>query len=57
MLYRNKKNGKIYILIAEAINCTNAQDGQKMYIYKQDDCPLTFVRSQEEFHEKFEEVK
>ena len=55
--YRNKKNGKIYTVTGEALNCTNAQDGQEMFIYNVDDCELTFVRSKEEFNEKFEFVK
>ena len=55
--YRNKKNGKIYTVTGEALNCTNAQDGQKMFIYKVSDCDLTCVRSKEEFYEKFELVK
>ena len=55
--YRNKKNGKIYTVTGEALNCTNVQDGQEMFIYNVDDCELTFVRSKEEFNEKFERVK
>ena len=55
--YRNKKNGKIYTVTGEALNCTNAQDGQEMFIYNVKDCELTFVRSKEEFNEKFERVK
>ena len=55
--YRNKKNGKIYTVTGKALNCTNAQDGQEMFMYKVDDCNLTFVRSKEEFNEKFEFVK
>lgn len=56
MKYKNKKNGKIYTVIGEALNCTNAQDGQKMYIYTVEDSDLTFVRSIDEFNEKFEKV-
>ena len=55
--YRNKKNGKIYTVTGEVLNCTNKQDGQEMFMYKVDDCNLTFVRSKEEFNEKFEFVK
>ena len=55
--YRNKKNGKIYTVTGEVLNCTNKQDGQEMFMYKVDDCELTFVRSKEEFNEKFEFVK
>ena len=55
--YRNKKNGKIYTVTGEVLNCTNKQDGQEMFMYKVDDCNLTFVRSKEEFNQKFEEIK
>lgn len=55
--YRNKKNGKIYTVTGEVLNCTNEQDGQEMFMYKVDDCNLTFVRSKEEFNQKFEEIK
>ena len=55
--YRNKKNGKIYTVTGEVRNCTNEQDGQEMFMYKVDDCNLTFVRSKEEFNQKFEEIK
>lgn len=57
MLYRNKKNGKLYSVIGQAINCTNAQDGQRMVIYELPGCDFTFVRCLYEFQEKFEEVK
>lgn len=56
MKYRNKKNGKTYTVIGEVINCTNEQDGQKMYLYKQDECELTFVREINEFNIKFERI-
>ena len=55
--YRNKKNGKIYTVTGEVLNCTNKQDGQEMFMYKVDDCNLTFVRSKEEFYEKFEKLE
>ena len=55
--YKNKKNGKIYTVTGEVLNCTNEQDGQEMFMYKVDDCNLTFVRSKEEFNQKFEEIK
>ena len=55
--YRNKKNGKIYTVTGECLNCTNAQDGQEMYIYKVEGSDLTFARSKQEFHEKFTKVQ
>ena len=50
--YRNKKNGKIYIVLGEVFDCTNEKvcilynDGQKL-----------FVREKNEFFEKFEKVE
>ncbi len=57
MFYKNNKNGKIYEVIGECLNCTNAQDGQEMYIYKVEGSDLTFTRSKQEFHEKFTKVE
>ena len=56
--YRNKKKGTYYELLSDnIINCTNANDGQIMVMYKSLDNPkLTFVREKEEFFIKFEEV-
>lgn len=51
MNYIHLKTGNIYQKIGEAINCTNAQDGQVMIIYKRDD--MTFVREKNEFEAKF----
>lgn len=67
MIYRHKKTGNLYkAWIFDAINCTNAQDGQVMVIYKRalrtvrsDGEPPTspcFVREANEFYEKFERV-
>lgn len=55
MYFKNKKNGKLYYVVGEAINVTNAQDGQKMYIYRaaEGDSPI-YVRSIEEFNLKFD---
>ena len=56
--YKNKKKGTFYVLINDnVINCTNANDGQIMVMYKSEDNPdLVFVREKEEFFIKFEEV-
>ena len=59
MIYKNKKKGTLYRLLGTAINCTNAQDGQIMFIYEpieQRDEHLVFVRERNEFYEKFELV-
>lgn len=55
-LVQNKKTKGIYqVLFTEAINCTNAQDGQIMVAYT--DGEKLFVREQKEFCEKFVTVK
>jgi len=56
--FRNKKNGNIYIVEKIVCNATNAQNGQKMYLYYGENDPNNFyVRSVEEFLEKFEDEK
>ena len=58
MRYRNKKNKHIYKILNYAINCTNAQDGQQMCIYyNEENESQLFVREVSEFNEKFEPVK
>ena len=54
---KHLKTGAIYQVVGEAINATDAQDGQGMVIYRRDG--VTFVREVHEFMEKFaaEEVK
>ena len=34
MIYKNKKKGTLYKIIGSVINCTNAQDGQEMFLYE-----------------------
>ena len=53
-LYRNKKKGTIYYVTGSCINCTNAQDGQRMILYT--DGENNFCREEKEFDEKFEPV-
>lgn len=45
------KTGNIYQVIDEAINATNANDGEIVVIYKKDG--QLFVREKKEFYEKF----
>lgn len=52
--YRNKKNGKIYIVVSEVIDCTNERDGTICILYN--DGKKLFVREKKEFLEKFEKV-
>lgn len=55
--WRNKKNGHIYVVVMSVINCTNAQDGQLMIVYKREDSDdLVFCREMKEFYNKFESV-
>ena len=56
--YRNIKNGNIYEVIRDdVINCTNANDNQKMVLYRCDEYPdLLFVREKNEFNIKFMEI-
>ena len=50
----NRKKRTRYFFIGYALNCTNAQDGQQMVLYKSEDDPnLTFVRERGEFYDKF----
>jgi hypothetical protein len=53
--YRNKKNGKVYIVLGEVIDCTNERDGTVCILYT--DEKKLFVREKNEFFEKFEKVK
>ena len=55
-VYRNKKNGKLYTVTDEAINATNAQDGQQMIAYRSSDGQL-YVREKAEFLAKFDSVE
>lgn len=51
-LYYNRKSGDIYSVICEAIDATNARDGNKVVVYM--NCAgLIFVRDLAEFNEKF----
>jgi len=56
MLYRNKKNGKIYFVLSESIiDATNGRETEEpMVLYTNED--NFFVRKQSEFFEKFEKV-
>lgn len=50
----NIKNQTDYICLGEVTNATNAQDGQKMFLYSNG--KDFYVREQEEFKIKFESV-
>lgn len=55
---RHKKTGQLYVAACIATNCTNAQDGERMVLYRKKTDLTTsarwFVREIEEFLEKFE---
>lgn len=54
-LYRNKKNGKLYVLLAKAVDCTNERDGLPVVVYcPQDDPAFVSVREEREFLAKFD---
>lgn len=52
----HKKTGKEYTILDDnIINCTNANDQERMVLYvNNDDISRLFVRKYEEFLEKFE---
>lgn len=52
--WRNKKNGKMYIVIDVVENQTNGCEGIPMVLYfPQDNANLRYVRTLEEFKVKF----
>lgn len=55
-LYRNRKSGRVYALIAEACDCTNSRDGTPVviYTYLEPEHRRLFVRERAEFLQKFE---
>ena len=52
----HNKTGKLYFLLQDVINATNAQDGQKMCLYINTKGQM-FVRERKEFFEKFTSVQ
>lgn len=56
--FRNKKNGKTYVVRSKITNATNGQNDQEMYLYYAEDNPLKqYARNVLEFNEKFDEIK
>ena len=60
-LWKHTKTSNLYVIFYLATNCTNAQDGQSMVIYRRSNPNLSsdisfkyFVRELEEFKQKFE---
>lgn len=52
-LYRNRKNGKLYMALDTVTNATNAQDDQEMILYKPVGSDRLFCRETNEFNVKF----
>lgn len=52
ILFRNKKNQKIYKALGVITNATNSNDGQKMVLYIAEDSNV-YARSLDEFKIKF----
>lgn len=59
--WKHLKTGNLYTIFNLATNCTNAQDGQSMVIYRRHNPEMSadisfkyFVRELEEFKQKFE---
>lgn len=52
-LFRNRKNGNLYIKLDTVTNATNAQDDQEMVLYRPVKSERLFCRETTEFQEKF----
>jgi len=53
-IYRNKKNGKEYLLILTAIDVTNNKDSECVVYTENENVGKIYVRDSIEFQEKFE---
>ena len=47
------KTGKMYYILAEATDCTNARDGNRVVVYTNAERTHLFTRDLEEFNLKF----
>ena len=57
MIYKNKKTGNLYRLLAVATDCTNSRDSSNVIVYCPDDNEHSiFVRDIDEFNDKFDPV-
>lgn len=58
-IWRSNKNGRQYVVLSSATNCTNEQDGQSMVLYvvlERNIDEELYVRLRSEFLEKFSPV-
>ena len=54
--YKNKKTGKIYILLREIFDATNGREGKTVVLYIEPVQLRMYVRDATEFLEKFEVI-
>lgn len=57
MLYKHKKTGHLYRVIANATDCTNSRDSNAVVVYSREGSGDVFVRDAAEFREKFDLVE
>ena len=56
--FRNIKNGNVYIVLNQGIDCTNERDGTEVIVYyPEDKKDFLCVREKKEFLVKFIEIK
>ena len=56
--WKHNKTGRIYSLIAQAIDCTNSRDGTPVIIYSPEDAPENlYIREVGEFETKFTQIQ
>jgi hypothetical protein len=53
-IYTHKNTGRLYLVEAEAIDCTNERDGTPVVVYRRVGEHQTYVRLRSEFTEQFE---
>jgi len=59
-VWKNKKNGELYIVLHNAVDCTNERDGKHAIVYVRfpvvDAQADVYVRDEEEFVAKFSKM-
>lgn len=55
---RNKKTGRIYVVVGAATDCTNVREGTPVVLYRRaDSVGGLWVRETREFNDKFEPLE
>lgn len=55
--YKHKKTGNLYVVLTQAIDCTNGREGTPVVVYAlKGDMRNMYVRDEAEFNTKFELV-